>query len=295
MSICARTPDMHRVVARNAEVEHVIGGFKFAEGPVWDRTKQELVFSDIPASIIYSWSPMHGLREVRNPSNKANGLTFDHEGRLVCCEHATFRLTRIEHDGSITTIASHYGECELNSPNDLVVKSDGSIYFTDPATRRPYWGTDKPRDLPFEGVFRIAAGDQDPSLLIDDFAHPNGLAFSPQERILYVDDTERMHIRAFDVREDGTLENGRVFFVEEGNGKLEDGVPDGLKTDELGNVYCTGPRGIWVINAGGEHLGIIETPERAANLNWGGADGRMLYIAASSSIYRVPLKVCGAT
>jgi gluconolactonase len=290
MNLLVKNPRLYELISRNARMERLVSGFQFVEGPVWSEPQQELFFSDIPASIVYGWHPVRGLREIRNPSGKSNGLTLDHEDRLICCEHATFRVTRVEQDGSLTTLGSHYENKELNSPNDVIVKSDGSVYFTDPATRNSYWGTDKPRQLEFEGVYRIGSNG-DLTLLADDFVRPNGLAFSPNEKVLYVDDTRQMHIRAFDVREDGTLNNNRIFFVEEGSGKLEDGVPDGLKTDEYGNVYCTGPGGIWIISREGEHLGTIETPERVANFAWGGPDGRTLFVAACTSIYYVTMRV----
>ncbi len=285
-------PELYQLLEEDVEVERLAGGFEFTEGPLWNAEEGYLLFSDMPGDVMRRWWEESGaVEEVRKPSNMSNGLTYDNEGRLVACEHATSRLTRTESDGTITTIASHYQGKELNSPNDVVVKSDGSIYFTDPPFgRAPYFGVGRPQELDFQGVYRVAPESGEPELLADDFEAPNGLCFSPDESLLYVNDTARMHIRVFDVGRDGTIENGRVFFVEEGTGE---GKPDGMKTDEQGNVYCTGPGGIWVISPEAEHLGTIRVPEKANNLNWGGPDWNTLYITASSSIYRVPTRIRG--
>ena len=285
-------PELYQLLEEDVEVERLAGGFEFTEGPLWNAEEGYLLFSDMPGNVMRRWWEESGaVEEVRKPSNMSNGLTYDNEGRLVACEHATSRLTRTESDGSITTIASHYQGKELNSPNDVVVKSDGSIYFTDPPFgRAPYFGVERPQELDFQGVYRVGPVSGEPELLADDFEAPNGLCFSPDESLLYVNDTARMHIRVFDVRRDGTIENGRVFFVQEGTGE---GKPDGMKTDEQGNVYCTGPGGIWVISPEAEHLGTIRVPEKANNLNWGGPDWNTLYITASSSIYRVPTRIRG--
>ena len=285
-------PELYELLEEDVEVERLAGGFEFTEGPLWNAEEGYLLFSDMPGDVMRRWwEESEVVEEVRKPSNMSNGLTYDNEGRLVACEHATSRLTRTESDGTITTIASHYQGKELNSPNDVVVKSDGSIYFTDPPFgRAPYFGVERPQELDFQGVYRVVPESGEPELLADDFEGPNGLCFSPDESLLYVNDTPRMHIRVFDVGRDGTIENGRVFFVQEGTGE---GKPDGMKTDEQGNVYCTGPGGIWVISPEAEHLGTIRVPEKANNLNWGGPDWNTLYITASSSIYRVPTRIRG--
>ena len=217
-------------------------------------------------------------------------MTYDKQGRLIAWEHANRRVSRTEADGTVVTIASHYEGKRLNSPNDIVVKSDGSIYFTDP----PYgltadFGVEGESELGFQGVYRLSADSQELALLIDDFDRPNGLCFSPDESILYINDTNRMHIRAFDVQSNGTIANGRVFAEEEG----DEGKPDGMKVDAHGNVYVTGPGGIWIFDSAGEHLGIINVPERTANLAWGGDDWRTLFITASTSIYCVQCKISG--
>lgn len=291
----SNSPHFYELLPEGAEVEHLANGFEFTEGPLWNAEEGYLLFSDMPGDVMRRWWEKTGeVEEVRKPSNISNGLTYDTDGRLVACEHATSRVTRTEHDGTTTTLASHYHGKELNSPNDVVVKSDGKIYFTDPpAGRTAQFGIERPQELDFQGVFMLSAEGGEQRLLVDDFEMPNGLCFSPDETLLYINDTARMHIRVFDVRADGTIENGRVFFEEKDPGDLGEGNPDGMKVDERGNVYCTGPGGIWAISAGGEHLGIIHVPEKTANFNWGGADWSTLYITASTSIYRVQTKTRG--
>ena len=294
--IITNSPVLNELVEESAKVEQLATGFEFTEGPLWNADEGYLLFSDMPGDVIRRWWAATGeVEEVRKPSGMSNGLTYDAQGRLVACEHATSRVTRAELDGTITMLASHYEGKELNSPNDVVVKSDGSVYFTDPPFGRvPYFGVERPQELDFQGVFRVRPDGGDPALLVDDFEAPNGLCFSPDESLLYVNDTARMHIRVFDVKPDGTVENGRVFFVEEASAEMGEGDPDGMKVDEQGNVYCTGPGGIWVISPEGEHLGTIRVPEKTANLNWGGPGWRTLYITASSSIYRVLTRTSGS-
>ena len=290
MSLDVRSPKLLDLIDADAELGQLGTGCEFTEGPVWHAEGKFLLFSDIPANQMKKWTAEEGITNFRVPSGKSNGLTYDKQGRLVTCEHANRRVSRTEADGTVVTIASHYEGKRLNSPNDVVVKSDGSIYFSDP----PYgltadYGVEGEQDLDFQGVYRLAADGQTLTLLIDDFDRPNGLCFSPDESILYIDDTERMHIRAFDVQPDGTIENGRVFAEEEGEGA----APDGMKIDVHGNVYLTGPGGIWVFDTSGEHLGIIQTPERSANLAWGGDDWSTLFITASTSLYSIQCKVSG--
>lgn len=289
MSVKIVSPRLTALVDPAAAVERLATGFLFTEGPLWDRARRTLYFSDMPGNVLRSWTEAGGIREVRRPSDMSNGLTFDAEGRLIACEHATRRVTRTERGGTISVIAQRFAGKPLNSPNDVVVKSDGSIYFSDPNYGlKEYYGIPRPQDLPFQGVYRIApAGEV--QLLADDFAEPNGLCFSPDEKLLYVNDTERMHIRVFDVGADGRIAGDRIFFEESGTG----GAPDGMKLDERGNLYCTGPEGIWIISPAGEHLGVIRVPETTANLSWGDDDWSTLYITASSSIYRIRLKVAG--
>jgi gluconolactonase len=276
-----------------ASVERVASGFGFTEGPVWSDRGACLLFSDIPGDTRYRWSAAEGVCVDLRGTHKANGLALDRQGRLLSCEHATSTLARYE-GGVRTVLASHFGDAELNSPNDVVVSSSGTIYFTDPPYGRgdsPH-GIARPQELAFQGVFALEADPgAKPRLLADDFAKPNGLCFDAEERVLYVNDTERMHIRRFDVRPDGTLAGGEVFFVEDGDPAA--GFPDGMKLDEHGNVWVCGPGGIWVVDPTGTHLGVIDVPEVAANLAWGDHDGRTLFITASTSLYRVRTRVAG--
>ena len=290
MSLDVRSPKLLDLIDADAALEQLGTGCEFTEGPVWHAEDKFLLFSDIPANQMKKWTAEEGITNFRVPSGKSNGLTYDKQGRLVTCEHANRRVSRTEADGTVVTIASHYEGKRLNSPNDVVVKSDGSIYFSDP----PYgltadYGIEGEQDLDFQGVYRLSPDGQTLTLLVDDFDRPNGLCFSPDESILYIDDTERMHIRVFDVQPDGTIANGRVFAEEEGEGA----APDGMKVDVHGNVYLTGPGGIWVFDTSGEHLGVIQTPERSANLAWGGDDWSTLFITASTSLYSVQCKVSG--
>jgi sugar lactone lactonase YvrE len=274
-------------IVGDERVEKVTGGFEFTEGPVWVPDGY-LLFSDIPADTIYKWAPGDAEAEVyRQPSGHSNGLTLDRQGRLLACEHDR-RVSRTEFDGEVVTLAGRYQGKRLNSPNDIVVKSDGAIYFTDPPYGLP--GQSEGKELAFQGLYRIEP-DGTLILLDDSFERPNGLAFSPDERVLYVDDTHRGHIRAFDVAQDGTIQNGRVFAELHRPGAA--GVPDGMKVDLYGNVFCTGPGGIWVIAPSGQVLGTIEVPEAPANLAWGGEDLRTLYITARGGLYRIRLQTGG--
>ena len=293
MAIKFYSPKAAELLDPDAAVERVATGFLFTEGPLCDPRGRCLLFSDLAGDVLRSWSAEEGIVEVRRPSGKSNGRAWDAAGRLVACEHVGRRVTRTEADGSITVVASEYRGRPLNSPNDVVVKSDGSIYFSDPPFGlMDYYGIARPQDLPFQGVYRIAP-DGALSLLADDFAAPNGLAFSPDESRLYVDDTERVQIRVFDVQADGSLAHGRLFFDYAAREPEWTGNPDGLKVDALGNVWATGPGGIWAIDPSGAPLATVAIPEGPSNLNWGDADRKTLYITACSSVYRLRTKVAG--
>jgi len=232
-----------------------------------------------------------GVNTFRKPCAQSNGLTWDRQGRMIVCEHATSRLTRIEPDGRVTVLASHHGDKELNSPNDVVVKSDGGIYFTAPTYgRMEYYGNPRPTQLAFRGVYRVEPEVKKLTLLADDFGQPNGLCFSLDEKRLFVNDTERKHIRVFDVKADGTLTNSRVWAETVGEGK---GAPDGMKIDTEGNIYCCGPGGIHVFDPGAACLGVINVPEQTANFCFGDDDFRSLYVTASNSLYRFRVKISG--
>jgi len=297
MAVQAHSPEVLELVAEDAELEQLGTGFTFTEGPLW-HTGGYLLFSDMPGDVRRRWDESGGVTEVARPSNKGNGMTWDLEGRLVVCEHVTSSLVRMDPDGTGSgreVLASHYDGRELNSPNDVVVKSDGTIYFTDPTYgRMPGFGIEREQDLDFQGVYRIPPGGGDLELAVDDFVQPNGLCFSPDESLLYVNDTDRAHIRVFDVQPDGSLSGGQVLADGIGTGELESGeLVDGMKLDERGNVWVTGPKGVWVFSPQGEHLGVVEVPENVGNVNWGGPAWNWLFIAASASMYRVNTNVSG--
>jgi len=275
------------ILPKDSKLEKIATGFKFTEGPVWNASGGFLLFSDIPANRIYKWSPDEGLEVFREPSGNSNGLTYDKKSRLVICEHSNRRLSRIDEDGTYRVLVSKFRDKRLNSPNDVIVKSDGTIYFTDP----PYGIKPEEQELPFQGVFRFNPENNELTLLTDDFNRPNGLAFSPDETTIYIaDSSERSHIRAFDVNRDGTLSNSRVFA--EIRSELK-GNPDGMKVDIENHLYVAAAGGIWVFSKNREHLGIIRTPETPANCAWGGRDWKSLFITARTSIYRIRLNIPG--
>jgi gluconolactonase len=293
VAIAVNSEKLRQLVDEDAEVERVATGFTFTEGPIW-MPDGSLHFSDMPADKRRRWHPSEGVTVLRDPSNKCNGMTLDNDGNLIVCEHVTSSLVREHPDGRRDVLASHWGSSYLNSPNDVIVASDGSIIFTDPTYgRMPGFGIERKQELDFQGVYRIAT-DGTMTLLLDDFAQPNGLCFSPDESLLYVNDTDRAHIRVFDVGASHELSNGRVFAENIGDGDLaKGGLVDGMKADEHGNIYVTGPDGVWVFAPDGEHLGVIRVPESVGNVNWGDDDWRTLYIPASTSIYRIRLNVAG--
>lgn len=264
--------------------ERVATGFEFTEGPVW-HPDGYLLFSDIPANRTYRRDPDGTVSVWREPSGNANGLTLDRQGRVLACEHGNRRVSRVEAGGEAVALAERYEGQRLNSPNDLVVARDGAIYFTDP----PYGIRPEEREQPCNGVYRLRP-DGALDLLADDFDRPNGLAFSPDGSVLYVDDSGRRHVRAFDVRPDGTLANSRVLADMD---HPQPGSPDGMKVDTEGHLYVTGATGVWVFEPDGAPLGVIVTPERPANCAWGDADRRTLYITARTSLYRVRARVPG--
>jgi gluconolactonase len=297
MGVQVKADAFLELVDESAEVEQLGTGFTFTEGPIWN-PEGFLLFSDMPGDVRRRWDPDSGVTEVANPSNKGNGMTIDNDGRLVVCEHVTSSVVRMDPDGKgggREVLATHYEGRELNSPNDVVVKSDGAIYFTDPTYgRMPGFGIEREQDLDFQGVYRIAPGGGDPQLLVDDFDQPNGLCFSTDESLLYINDTTRAHIRVFDVQSDGTIANSRVLADGIGSGSLEIGdLVDGMKLDERGNVWVTGPGGVCVFDPEGNHIGTVEVPENVGNINWGGPDWNQLFIPATSSMYRIQCKVSG--
>ncbi|MEM7743967.1 MAG: isochorismatase family protein [Pseudomonadota bacterium] len=298
MAHVATDPRFNDILDLNAPVRQIATGYVFTEGPIWHPLQNHLLFSDIPASIRRRWTPDGRVDEVLNPSNKGNGMTYDADLNLLVCEHVTSSVVRFRPDGSREVLASHFEGRELNSPNDICVKSDGSIYFTDPTYGRlEHFGEPRPLPQGFQGVYRLPPGHKpgdEPQLVTDryTFTQPNGLCFSPCERWMWVNDTTQANIRMFDVGADGALINGRVF----ASGIQEDarpGVPDGMKADAEGRVYVTAPGGLWVYDFHGIKLGEILFPEMTANLHWGGPDWSTLYATATTSVYAVDTKTKG--
>jgi gluconolactonase len=287
-------PELERILSPSQPIEHLAEGFGGAqgpaEGPLWWKEGGYLLFSDIHASKRMKYTPGQGVSVFKDKTNQANGLTRDLQGRLLACEHETRRVTRQELDGSLTVIANSFQGRRLNRPNDVVVKSDGSIYFTDPWT-----SPDVPEqwDLTFAGVYRVTPDLGTLTLLVDDFLLPNGLAFSPDESVLYVNDSRRRHIRAFDVAANGTLarQTDRVFAD---LGGAEPGGPDGMKVDVAGNVYCGGSGGIYILDPKGKKLGrIVHGYPATTNIGFGGDDWKTLFFTSRSALGAVNLKVAG--
>ena len=279
------------VVGPSVAFEKLATGFLFTEGPLWHAQEKYLLFSDMPGDHLRKWSATEGITTFRKPCAQSNGLAWDTQGRLVICEHATSLLTRTEPNGDITVLASHYAGKELNSPNDVVVKSDGAIYFSDPVYgRKEYYGNPRPLQLDYRGVYRLTPDGKALALVAGDFGQPNGLCFSLDERQLYINDTDRQHIRRFDVLADGTLANGHIWAKTSGEGA---GAPDGMKIDSAGNIYCCGPGGIHVFAPDATCLGVVRVPEYTANFCFGDDDVRSLYVTASTSIYRFRVNLPG--
>ncbi|OPZ15674.1 MAG: Gluconolactonase precursor [candidate division BRC1 bacterium ADurb.BinA364] len=279
------------ILPADAQLEKLAGGFVFTEGPVWHPGERCLYFSDIPASVTRRRTSDGRIEVVQSPNGKANGMALDRDGKLLICRHGERRIVKRVADSAYEAVAERYNGKRFNSPNDIVVKSDGSLYFTDP----PYgltreFGEPGEQELPYQGVFRMDAARQTVALLTDGFFRPNGLAFSPDESLLYINDSEREFVKVFDVASDGSLRNERMFAEVHGE---EPGCPDGMKVDSLGNVYVTGPGGIWIFDPSGQKLGAIAVPEVAANLAFGDADKKTLFITASTSLYRIRVNVPG--
>jgi len=278
-------------------VRQLGSGFIFTEGPLWHPHENYLLFSDMPGDVRRK---LHNgeVTEIQRPSNKGNGLTFDANLNLLVCEHSTSSVVRIGMDGSREVLCSHFEGRELNSPNDIVVGKDGSIYFTDPTYgRMDHFGVKRPLQLGFQAVYRLAPGHQpgdEPQLVTDRylFNQPNGLCYSPCERWMWVNDTDQANIRMFEIAEDGRLTNERLFAsgIKE---SMRPGVPDGMKADRDGNIYVTAPGGVWVYSFQGDKLGEIVFPEMAANLHWGGEDWETLFVCATTSVYSVKTKAQG--
>ena len=271
----AELPKFWELFAKDARLEKIAGGFGFTEGPVWDPHGFLYVSDEEKNRLlrVYPDGRMETMLEIADP----DGSTLDAKGRLVTTASVLRAIIRVDPDGKYKVLADKYEGKKFNSPNDVVLGPDGALYFTDPTLDLP---KGEKQELAYQGVFRLGM-DGSVSLLTTELTQPNGLAFSPDGKRLYIDDTEKHDIRVYDVGAKGTLKNGRLFGKEEGS----DGVPDGMRVDRKGNVFVTGPGGIWVWDPEGNHLGTILLPEIAANLNWGDADYRTLYITATTSVY----------
>lgn len=290
-------PRFRLLLQPNASMDKLTGECLWAEGPVYFPATDLLIWSDIPNNRMLRWAPGMGVGVYRAPSNYSNGNTRDREGRLVSCEHGERRVTRTEHDGSITVIASHFEGKRLNSPNDVIVDSEGAIWFTDPdyGIISDYEGYRSDSEIGRCNVYRVSPGDTQVRLVSDDFVKPNGLAFSPDESKLYIadsaashDDNAPRHIRVFDVAGNGALRNGRVFV------EMQSGVPDGMRVDEHGNVWTSAEDGVHCYAPDGALLGKILIPEVVANLTFGGPRRNRLFITATSSVYALHVGVRGA-
>ncbi len=284
---------LHEIIHPEAKINPVVSGFDFLEGPIWNPLDQSVIFSDILGNSIYRWTAQQGVSTLRRNSYMANGNAYDARGRVVTCEHATSRLTRTDFaaGGELEVLASRYQDRQLNSPNDVVVKSDETIYFTDPTSGRSAgYGVPREPELDFSGVYRFDPATTGLTLLVEDFEKPNGLCFSPDEALLYINDTIRQHIRVFEVTPDGSLTSGRIFADLEGEAP---GVADGMKVDSAGHVYSCGPGGIHIFNPEGVCLGVVAVPEFVTNFVFGGDDLCTLYITASTTLYSLRVQVPG--
>jgi gluconolactonase len=302
-SIVRLDPAFDELVPKDGQVEKLADGFTFTEGPIW-RPSGVLWFSDVVGNVVRQYSPSDGkVTEVLNPGgydgkgnlpaggyNGPNGSTADKDGAVLLCQHGFRRIVRISKDMKITTVVEKFEGKRLNSPNDVVFRSDGSFYFTDPPYGLPKGDDDPAKELKFNAVFRMTNGKLQP--VIKDLARPNGIAFSPDQKTLYIgnsDDKNRIWM-AYDVADNGTVSKGRLFA--DVTAEKDAGVPDGMKVDEKGNLWASGPGGIWVFSPAGKHLGTIKMEQIPANCNWGD-DGKSLYITARTGLYRIKLAVAG--
>src|SRR5882672_4032881 len=281
----ASSPQFWELVDHDSKLETVATGFGFTEGPMWDAAGF-LYVSDETINKIFKVFP-DGKKEEVIALGDPDGNTFDRQHRLIDCASVLRAIIEVTPDGKYNILADHYEGKKLNSPNDVVTGPDGAIYFTDPTLDLV---EGQKQEIPFQGVYRLDSKGE-VRLLTKDLTQPNGLAFSPDGKHLYVDDSEQRNIRVYDFAKDGALSNGRIFAEEPGG--AHDGVPDGIKVDHDGNLFVTGPRGIWVWDPQGQHLGTIEMPEQPANLAWGDSDRTTLYITASHSLYRLPTTTVG--
>ena len=286
MKIESYRSEFSDLIDPQSPIEKIADGFTFTEGPIWDTENNCLLFSDIPENKIYSWSEKSGTTTYRSPSNFSNGLTFDPHGHLIACEHQSRAISGEDKNKVVTMLADSFDEMKLNSPNDVIAAKDGSILFTDPIYGlRSGIGGPAEQELSFQGIFRLPPDSAQLELITDTFERPNGLVLSPDETQLLIGDTVRQHIRVFDIAKDWIISGGQVW------AELWDdthtGRPDGMKVDIHGNVFSTGPGGIWVFDKGANLLGRIYLPDKTSNLAWGDPDRKSLFITSSSTIYRI--------
>ncbi|MGO9258619.1 MAG: SMP-30/gluconolactonase/LRE family protein [Bryobacteraceae bacterium] len=301
-SIVRLDPALDQIVPKDAVIEKLADGFQFTEGPVWRPQERVLWFSDVVGNVVRQWSPNEGVKVLiqkagGDPGNVPpggfvgpNGEVADKDGYVLICQHTNRRIVRVGKDLQMTPLVERYQGKRFSSPNDLVYKSDGALYFTDPPYGLAKQDDDPAKEIPFNGVYRLKNGKVD--AIIKDLTRPNGIAFSPDQKTFYIanSDEKRKVWMRYDVAEDGTVGNGRVFF--DVTAEKEDGLPDGMKVDSQGNVYGSGPGGVWVFSPDGKHLGTIKPPETPANCNWGD-DGKSLYITARTGLYRIKLAATG--
>ncbi len=293
---------LEALVPTTSDIEKLAGGFEFTGGPLWRPASNALWFSDVMGNVVRQWSPDGQITEILRPGgydkNDApagsfmgpNGMIADKDGAVLLCQHGNRRIVHISKDRKVTPFLDRFEGKRLNSPNDLVYRADGSLYFTDPPYGLLKQDEDPAKELKFNGVYRYANGKL--QVVVKDLTRPNGIAFSPDQRTLYVSNSDpaRKVWMAYDVSAGGAVSNGRVFF--DVTQQTEDGLPDGMKVDSNGNLYCTGPGGIWIFSPAGTHLGTIKPPETPANCNWT-ADLKSLYITARTGVYRIKLGVTG--
>ena len=298
-------PRLDALLDTTAVIERLADGFDWSEGPVWDRKHQRLLFSDVPQNVVFQWQPDKGVSEYLRPSGYtgttprggepgSNGLLMDSQGRLVLCQHGDRRVSRWTLETGFETLIDRYEDKRFNSPNDGAFRRNGDLYFTDPPYGLEGNNNDPKKEIPFNGVYRLTADGQ-LTLLTRDIPFPNGLAFSPDEKILYVASSNPAAAvwMAYDVRPDGTLQHGRVFFDATSSVGTRKGLPDGLKVDAAGNLFATGPGGVLIFAPDGTHLGTLATGEATANCGWGD-DGSTLYITADMYLCRIRTKTRGA-
>ena len=303
VEVIRKDPAINEIVGPNPKIFKLAEGFQFTEGPIWVRDGGYLIFSDPNANTQYKYTKDGELTVFRHPSGYSgadiaeygqpgsNGLTLDQQGRLTINEHGNRRVTRLEKDGSLSVLADRYEGKRLNSPNDLVYRSDGTLYFTDPPFGLPKFFDDPRKELPFSGVFSLQNGKL--QLVTTDLTGPNGIAFSPDEKYLYVTnwDEKKKVVMRYESHADGTASNGKVFF-DMTSAPGEDAL-DGMKVDQRGNLYVSGPGGLWIISPEGKHLGTVIAPKHPHNMAWGDDDGRTLYLCARSGLYKMRLNIPG--